>query len=593
MRSSRVHGLAIQAVVAALVVAAAGVATSPSAFAVAPWTFVDVSNDVTLAAGQFGQFSADCPSGTTAVSGGWGGQGPDTPIGVERQGEYIDTGGYTVDLWDYDVSAHPMRIYARCATASFPTAELVSTHFAADASGRAGGYAGCPSGRYALQASAYWNNTNTRVLNSSAPTWDLTAWYVVGHDDHAAGADLTVDVECVAKSDLPALQLSTTHWDNTSSGSEYDGTDRVANCPAGTTVLSGGTFMATTGGAPDPANPGGFAFASFPSDNGWKARSYVFSGDSAWTTAWCIPASNPTLSIGTRPPAISASSAAQISFQANDPAGYPITYACRLDSTVGSACTSPATFSGLADGPHTLLIVAQTSDGRSAQITISWRVDTTNPTVHAHALPEFALGATAHLSYLGADPNGSGVANYDLRFRTAPYAGAFGAWTYPPAWQATAATEVAMAVQLGGTLCLEVRARDIAGNLSSWSAATCTARPLDDPTLTPTSAWTRITGAQFYNQTATATTTRNAQLSLTNVTTDRLGIVATTCPSCGMVDIRIGNTDLGTINLASAARHYRRILALPSFAPRTGVVAIQVLSSGKQVQIDGLATSHA
>ncbi|HYW28531.1 MAG TPA: Ig-like domain-containing protein [Gaiellales bacterium] len=58
-----------------------------------------------------------------------------------------------------------------------------------------------------------------------------------------------------------------------------------------------------------------------------------------------------------------------------------VSYLCKLDTAAYAACGNPATFSGLADGSHTLTIEAKDAAGNVSQASTgrSWTVDTTPP----------------------------------------------------------------------------------------------------------------------------------------------------------------------------------------------------------------------
>jgi hypothetical protein len=148
-------------------------------------------------------------------------------------------------------------------------------------------------------------------------------------------------------------------------------------------------------------------------------------------------------------------------------------------------------------------------------------------------------------------------------------------------------------VQPGTTACFEVQAVDRAGNTSPFSAQRCTARPIDDRSLTAGKGWTRRHNHHFWNGTYSTTSKHHATLTFAGVHLDRAGIVAETCAGCGKVAILVHGTRIHTINLHSATTSHQVVLALPTFTARTGTVTIQVVSTGKTVSIDGLAVSHA
>ena len=201
------------------------------------------------------------------------------------------------------------------------------------------------------------------------------------------------------------------------------------------------------------------------------------------------------------------------------------------------------------------------------------------------------LASSTVVSWSGS----SGVAQYQVRYQRAAYNGGFGAWVYPAGWQALPAstsTVTATGLVQGYDYCYAVRATDQAGNSSPWTPNRCTARALDDRALSASTGWQRVTGSNWWNSSATTTTTVGARLTRSGVQLDRVGIVATTCNHCGSVAVYVGATKIGTISLYATTTHYQRLLLLPRFSLRTGTVTIKVLSSGKTVQIDGLLSTR-
>jgi hypothetical protein len=199
----------------------------------------------------------------------------------------------------------------------------------------------------------------------------------------------------------------------------------------------------------------------------------------------------------------------------------------------------------------------------------------------------FALAATATLSYRGSD--NVGVVNYDVRWRAAAYDAPFGAWHYPDGWQRTTRrTRTLTGLKPGREYCLTARARDAAGNVSTWAPPWCVARPLDDTALAVTSGWTRHADRRYYLRTYTATTAAGARLTRTGARVDRLAVVATTCPTCGAVLVRVGGAAVASWSLHTATTERRVVLVSRRFAARTGTVTVRVISAGKRVEIDGL-----
>jgi hypothetical protein len=181
-----------------------------------------------------------------------------------------------------------------------------------------------------------------------------------------------------------------------------------------------------------------------------------------------------------------------------------------------------------------------------------------------------------------------------VRYRRSAYNAAFPkSWTTPTGWQDLTSTKVSAAVAAGYTYCFEVRGTDNLGNVARWSKPLCVARALDDRALNATSGWTRGKGSAYYLGTYLSTSRKAAALTKDSVRLDRVGIVATTCSSCGVVGVYVGNRLMGRVNLHSRSTKNKVIIVLPKFSLRRGTVAVKVLSSGKKVMIDGLAVSQS
>lgn len=72
----------------------------------------------------------------------------------------------------------------------------------------------------------------------------------------------------------------------------------------------------------------------------------------------------------------------------------------------------------------------------------------------------------------------------------------------------------------------------------------------------------------------------------------QVGVVATTCATCGSVDVFVGATKIGRISLVSASTVARAIVTLPAGAARTGVVKLVSVTAGKSVAIDGVILNN-
>ncbi|MCU1428285.1 MAG: sulfatase [Actinomycetia bacterium] len=98
------------------------------------------------------------------------------------------------------------------------------------------------------------------------------------------------------------------------------------------------------------------------------------------TYSWNIKTNAPDTFIDDGPPTPSSSAAAHFAFSASEA---NVTIQCALDTTTFSACPSPANYSGLTDGNHSLRVRARDSAGNvdPSPASWSWLVDTTPPVV--------------------------------------------------------------------------------------------------------------------------------------------------------------------------------------------------------------------
>ena len=108
------------------------------------------------------------------------------------------------------------------------------------------------------------------------------------------------------------------------------------------------------------------------------------------------------------------------------------------------------------------------------------RTDATAPQLGAvTGSPAAGQVASMSVGWSATDPGSaiepaSGVASYDVRYQRSPSTGAaFGDWVTPAGWSATTSTSVTLDVPVGSTTCVQVRARDVAGNVSAWTASRC------------------------------------------------------------------------------------------------------------------------
>ncbi|WP_406832866.1 hypothetical protein ABEG17_08585 [Pedococcus sp. KACC 23699] len=313
-------------------------------------------------------------------------------------------------------------------------------------------------------------------------------------------------------------------------------------------------------------------------------------GDSV---SWSVPISAAPTSSVTAP--AWTTSTASLGLGATDPDDAPggLTRECMLDGGAWTPCAATWQRTGLAAGRHTASTRATDPSGQvSAIAQRSWSVDTQAPTITVAALPSTIIGSSLKLAWTVSDRGGSGVGPVSVRYRSASLNTSYGALTYPATWQAFTGASMTTTLSSGRQYCFSARVRDVAGNTSSWSVERCTSVVLDDRALTASSGWTRGTGSAHAYGTYSRATSIGRTLTRTSVQARRIALVATTCSTCGAVDVYHAGVKVGRVSLYSATTSYRRVLWLPlQSTVRSGSVVVKTTST-KQAIVDGIAVLH-
>jgi hypothetical protein len=110
----------------------------------------------------------------------------------------------------------------------------------------------------------------------------------------------------------------------------------------------------------------------------------------------------PTVTLGTVPAHETNSTTATVSFTVDDPSA---TAWCSLDGAAPTACTSPVSYSGLADGAHTISVFAQDGPLIGSTVTTGFTVDTVAPALTVTAAPSGSVrSANASVAFSVNDP---------------------------------------------------------------------------------------------------------------------------------------------------------------------------------------------
>lgn len=256
---------------------------------------------------------------------------------------------------------------------------------------------------------------------------------------------------------------------------------------------------------------------------------------------------------------------------ASDQESGVVSVTCQIGTGTITPCSEFAPT--LSDGTYTLKVRATNAVGMVRKIFRTFTVDTKAPATTLASGPARPFAAAASAAFTVTSNE---TATYQCRLDTA----AFAACSAAPTFNNLAA----------GTHAVSARAKDVVGNTDATPATWTWTVPHDDRNLTFTSAWTGLRDSKYFRGTALRATTKNAALARKDVRARRLALVATSCATCGLVDVFHGTTLLRRVNLASDTTQHRRVFLLKTYdalSPAANVRVVTV-SAGKPVIIDGL-----
>jgi hypothetical protein len=202
-----------------------------------------------------------------------------------------------------------------------------------------------------------------------------------------------------------------------------------------------------------------------------KARDAASNESAAVTATWTVDTTGPTTTITASPSNPSNQSAPSFSFSANE----AVTgFQCRLDNASFSACTSPQSYTGLAEGSHTFQVKSTDVAGNTgATASYTWTIDVTPPAITLTAPSNGGSTAAQQPTFSGT---GSAA---DLTITVKVYAGSSATGT--PLQTLTTSPGTGGAYQVTatgalspGTYTARAEQQDAAGNVGMSSANTFT-----------------------------------------------------------------------------------------------------------------------
>jgi large repetitive protein len=315
-------------------------------------------------------------------------------------------------------------------------------------SGSDGSGSGVASFQCALDGGAFSACTSPKsyTLPSGSHTFAVRAL------DQAGNVDPSPDsVSWTVDADAPdtTIQGSPPPFTDATASFAFAGDDGGGSGVAGFQCkLDAGDFAACT----SPENFSGLAAGSHT----FAVRAVDQAGNldpTPDTFTWTVDATAPDTTISSGPTDPTASTSAIFAFTGDDGSGSGVAgFRCSLDGSGFTACTSPASYSGLGDGPHTFAVraVDQAGNVDPSPDSLNWTVDATPPDTTIAGSPPPLTDATASFSFTGDDGGGSGVAGFQCKLD----AGAFSACTSPQGYTLAS-----------GAHTFSVRAVDQAGNV--------------------------------------------------------------------------------------------------------------------------------
>jgi hypothetical protein len=136
-----------------------------------------------------------------------------------------------------------------------------------------------------------------------------------------------------------------------------------------------------------------------------------------------------------------------------------------------------------------------------------------------------------------------------------------------------------------------VRARDRAGNIGPWSSQSCVALVLDDTAFRAGEGWNTSFANNYAYRSRSRSGSDGARVTLSKVSSARIGLLVETCPTCGSIEVWLGGKRLGKLSTRSSKTKYQQMLWLPSGKTRSGKLVLEVVGN-RRVYIDGIAVRH-
>lgn len=285
-------------------------------------------------------------------------------------------------------------------------------------------------------------------LSAGAMKFEVKAFDKAGNPSSVASYEWTIDLSAPT---VMITKMPSAYSNQVNSAIEFTGTDDGGALASYECKLDDGAYAPCT----SPHNIANLAEGS---------RTFSVIGvdvagnrSSPASYTWIVDTTLPTISIATRPDAITNSTTATFGLVATDAGGIDLVE-CQLNDGAYAPCTLTSTYNALVDGDRSFRARAKDRAGNmSAVASYAWKIDTSKPTVMITSGPgRWIKIRAATLEFTGADVNvATGLPALQLQCKLND--GNFAACTSPTAYSGLNE----------GSYLFTLRAVDAAGNMSN------------------------------------------------------------------------------------------------------------------------------
>ena len=352
--------------------------------------------------------------------------------------------------WTVDTSAPAAPVLSQPLDGSFNTSGSVTVAGTAEPGSSVEVFDGASSkGLSAADGAGSWTKTLSGVADGSH-TYTAKATDAAGNTSTVSNAR-TVTVDTIAPNTTITAQPANP-TSQTSASFSFTSTEAGSSFQCS---LDGAAFAACT----SPQNYAGLAAGAHT----FQVRATDPAGNTDASSAsytWTVDTTAPNTTITAQPPNPTNQTSASFSFSSTEAGS---SFQCSLDGAPFAACTSPRSYTGLADGAHTFDVQATDPAGNmdASPASYGWTVDTTAPAAPVLSEPlDGSFNTSGIVTVVGTAMPGSSVEVFDgASSKGLTAADGAGSWTRTLSGVAD------------GSHTYTAKATDAAGNTSTASSA--------------------------------------------------------------------------------------------------------------------------